>query len=140
MDNRVFDINGKGQDGLTKVLDLAMWHRSGCYKFDKPETAEGYTIDPAVGLILLSNVDEKNILHHKFIAPLNAEALAGMVMAWLNTDEAKAIPPQKWDDDCDHDGHNSQGWRVFCGGWGHTGTANWRAIVGIRPVFLWHGK
>lgn len=96
-------------------------------------------IDKDKGLILLMYVDERNKNHNKFIAPLGADSLASMITEWLQTDEAKAIPPQRWDNDCDHDGSNSLGWRVFCEDWGHVGGEH-GAIVGIRPVFLWHGK
>lgn len=141
MDNRVFNINGKGKEMLVDVLRLALWHYRGGYEGQRDaSTAKGYMIDPKKGLILLWVLDEHNSAHQKFLAPLGAEALAENVYAWLQTEEAKAIPLEGWDKDADHDGHNSRGWRVFCEDWGHVGTAGYRAIVGITPAYMWHGK
>lgn len=141
MDNRVFNVNGKGKAMLTEVLRLALWHHSGCMGNGSDCTAKGYMVDPNKGLILLWTLDDKDQRHQKFIAPLRADALAENVYAWLASEEAAQIPlTGTWDDDCDHDGHNSKGWRVFCEDWGHVGAAEWKGIVAITPAYMWHGK
>lgn len=139
MDNRIFDINGRGKRMLTDVLRLALWHQAGCYEDEDERKAVGYRVSKTSGLILVWTI-RPELGDNKFIAPLGPEALAEMIMEWLKTDEAKKTDPKdSWDTDCDHDGHNSEGWRVSCGSWGHV-DEQWGAIVGIRPVFLWHGK
>jgi hypothetical protein len=142
MDNRVFDINGKGALMLQKVIELACHQQRGCYDSHVDENSikiAGYKISPKNGLIL------KWVCHpekgdQKFLVPLKPADAIGMVMGWLETEEAKAIPPKdSWDGDCDHDGHNSIGWRACCEDWGHV-DGDWGAIIAIRPTYLWHGK
>jgi len=141
MDNRIFNVNGRGLSMLTSTLKLAFWQNAGCYdKSQDTETVKGYTVEKDKGLILLWAVDEKDPSHQKFIAPLTAEAVAPLVDLWLKSDEAKQIPFERWEDDCDHDGHNTLGWRVYCEDWGHVGRAGWHATIAIKPVYLWHGK
>lgn len=141
MDNRIFSVNGRGLSMLTDTLKLAFWQQAGCYDNDRStNTVKGFTVETDKGLILLWDIDEKNPDHHKFMAPLSAEAVAPMVEQWLKSEVASEISLGPWEDDCDHDGHNSKGWRVYCEDWGHVGQANWRAVVAVKPVFLWHGK
>lgn len=138
MDNRVFNVNGKGRAMLAAVLQLVLWHQNGCYGDGVGHKAVGYRIHPTKGLVLVWTIrPEKGDL--KFIAPLGHEALAEMIMEWLKSDEAKAIPLAGWDADCDHDGDNSPGWRVYCEDWGHI-DHEWGAICAVTPAFMWHGK
>lgn len=138
MDNRVFNVNGKGREMLADTLRLALFQQGGCWPSDKERKAVGYRVHPQKGLILLWTIrPEKGDL--KFIAPLGPEALAEMITEWLNTEEAAAIPLTSWDADCDHDGHNSKGWRVYCEDWGHV-DREWGAICAVTPAFMWHGK
>lgn len=140
MDNRVFDVNGKGYGMFVDTLKLALWQTGGCYETSKDYNVTGYAIDPQKGLILLSwiSTSEKNT--HKFLTNMTAEEVAPMVYKWLQTEEALAVPPGQWDDDCDHDGHNSMGWRMFVEGWGHVGEYKGSAAICVRPAYMWHGK
>ena len=71
--------------------------------------------------------------------PLTAEAVAVQAMEWLKTDEAWETKLDHWDEDCDHDGHNTKGWRVYCDDWGHVGDYR-GALVAVKPAYMWHGK
>lgn len=138
MDNRVFNVNGKGKQMLTDTLRLALFQKGGCYESDRDHKADGYVFVPDKGLVLLWHVDPKRG-EQKFITPLGPEALAAMIYEWLNSEEAKSVPLTSWDKDADHDGDNSEGWRVFCENWGHVSN-NPYAIVCITRAYMWHGK
>jgi len=134
MDNRVFNVNGKGLEMLIATLQLAFSQEG------RNTTAKAYTIDPEKGLILLWYIpDSKTKKINPFLVPLSAEAVAVQVMEWLKTDGAWETKLDHWDEDCDHDGHNTKGWRVYCEDWGHVGTHH-NAIVAIKPAYMWHGK
>lgn len=138
MDNRVFNVNGSGKAMLTEVLRLALWQHGGCRDSGRDRKADGYRMSNEDGLVLLWHVQPSKG-DQKFITPLGAEALAEMVHEWLKTDEARSIPHADWDVDCQHDGDNSEGWRVYCDRWGHVG-GNSYAIVAIKHAYMWHGK
>ena len=137
MDNRVFNVNGKGQGLLEATLTLAFAQHSSQIK------AKGYLFDPEFGLVLLWYWPDKLSENHppvqKFMAPLPAEKVAPMIMEWLKSEEAGKVKLEGWDRNADHDGHNSQGWRVYCGDWGHVGRYR-GAIVAVTPAYMWHGK
>jgi hypothetical protein len=128
MDNRIFNVNGRGKDDLLAVLKIA-FNQEG-----KKTTAKGYFIDPKLGMVLLWHNDGK---HQNFPSGLTAESVVHVVWDWLES--GPEIECEGWDADYDHDGSNSEGWRVFCEDWGHVG-GNSYAIVAIKPAFMWHGK
>lgn len=139
MDNRVFNVNGSGQETLAKVLELAFAQEGRNIK------AKYFVVDKKKGLILLWYIHdswEKNV--SKFLTPLTAKAVTPVVMEWLRSDAAKDIELGDWDSDADHDGSNSEGWRVYCERWGHIkgedGLSYNGSIVAITPAFMWHGK
>lgn len=137
MDNRVFNVNGSGLPGLIAAMKLAFRQQAGFYDRSRTDTVSGWIVDPKKGLILLWSDSVTGC--SKFMAPMTAEQVAPMVMGWLETDEAKAIPLSGWDADCQHDGNNSPGWRVFVEDWGHVGDQRY-ATCCITPAFMWHGK
>lgn len=137
MDNRIFDINGKGQKMLAQVLELAMFHQRGCWEGATNLKADGYKFSKDKGLIITWHTSGKDV--QKFIAPLGSEALAGMICEWLESEEAATVNLVGWEQNADHDGNNSKGWRVYCEDWGHVGGDSY-AIVAVKPCYLWHGK
>jgi len=131
--NRIFNVNGRLDRGGDKLLrdamDLALRlsdHKVVAWRSTKEH---GLILDWCATDDLPSN---------KLPAPLDADGAMPFVLAWLKSDEAKAIKLDKWDVDYDHDGHNGPGWRVYCGDWGHV--AGWQAIVAVKRVFMWYGK
>jgi hypothetical protein len=105
---------------------------------DKPATAKGWVIHKKYGLIFLwATSDRKDA--NKFPVALSAKSAAKMAFEWLVSDEAKQIECVDEDADCDHDGSNSLGWRVFVGEWGHVGNETY-SICAVKPAYLWHGK
>lgn len=132
MDNRVFNVNGHGLDQLRRTLELVLI-QSGWRGFASwAETSKG---------LVLYWTDNPHPNAHKLLGTVREE-IASMVLSWLSSDFAKSIELSNWDADCDHDGHNSEGWRVFCDGWGHVdGVAGSSyAICCITPAYMWHGK
>ena len=126
-DNRVFNVNGKGQDMLLATLKLVQAQAYSKFR--------GYKVSKKHGIILLWCA-EKGI---SFPSELSAEEVTPIVLSWLNSKEAKEIETVDWDKDADHDGSNSVGWRVYCEDWGHVDHESY-AICAVKPVFLWHGK
>jgi hypothetical protein len=62
---------------------------------------------------------------------------------WLNTDHAKGVQLEGWDEDADHDGSNDRGWRLYTEDWGHvyqSSSLNHYTIAAFKPAFLWYGK
>jgi hypothetical protein len=133
MDNRVFDVNGEGLDMLIIALKLAFMQ----LQAGDRTTAQAWSMDPKYGLILHWYPDAQST---RFLIPASPEEAANMVFKWLLQDDLPVFPDKDdWDGDCDHDGHNEEGWRVYCGAWGHVG-GNRSAICAIKPTMLWYGK
>ena len=130
MDNRIFNVNGKGSELLKNTLALAFAQNGTHTK------AKGWLFNKKKGLILIW-VDCEGA--SKFMAPLSALDVAPMVEQWLASEEAASMEFESWDADQDHDGSNSMGWRVYCEDWGHVAD-RYQAICAIRPAYMWHGK
>lgn len=130
MDNRIFNVNGKGREQLAEVMRLAFLQKSNYAK------AVAYKIDPQKGMILLwHNTEAKGITG--LPAPLTAEDAAVLVSAWLETRPNTEC--SDWDADAEHDGDNELGWRVYCEDWGHVAGERF-AICAVKPAWLWYGK
>jgi len=131
-DNVQLNINGDSDDNLLKALELvlSMHCKKGVKAFIK---------DREKGLILLwyGGADKEA---SSFPAPLNAKQLLPVVKAYLDSEDAKFVDldGNHWDEDYDHDGSNSVGWRLYAEDWGHVKTHY--AVCAIKRVFLWHGK
>ena len=129
--NRVFNINGQGDEMLLAVLELAFNH-SGV------STATAWAVSEEHGLVLFASFGVKDAA--LFPIPLTAEEVTPMIKAWLNDDDTWArIKLDGWDTDADHDGHNTRGWHIYCNDWGHIGESS-RGFIAIKPAFMWHGK
>jgi len=132
MDNRVFNVNGSGTDLLLMALKLAFSQEGYGEK-----TAVSWAQTEEHGLILCwTEGEELNSLP----ASLSAEQCLPMVETWLKSEFANCVQMSKWCGNADHDGHNSDGWQVYVENWGHVGVAGYRAICGIKPAYMWHGK
>lgn len=131
MDNRILNINGSGRELLLLALTFAQ-KQSGFSKF------KGWYFDKEKGLILVWYKHEKA---SAFLSAdgLNADQVVDMVIEWLQSADAKSMTLSGWDEDEDHDGHNSEGWRVYCEHWGHVGDDHY-TICAVTPAFMWHGK
>lgn len=128
-DSRIFNVNGSGLDMLTKTLELVFIQEGA-------KTAKSFIVDKEKGLIIYwGSVEGCNT----FMAPLSAKKVATQVYEWLQTDEAKTIEYDSWCIDADHDGHNSEGWQVYCEEWGHVKDSN-IAICAVKHAYIWYGK
>jgi len=133
MDNKVFNINGRGDELLEKVIELAFIQEWGP---ESPATVKAWREDKEKGLIFLWTATEDS---NKFPTALNAKQAAGVASAWLQGEFAQEVELDGWDVDCDHDGSNDLGWRVYCEDWGHVGHDSY-AIIAIKPAYMWYGK
>lgn len=131
MDNRLFNVNGRGDDMLLKALELAF------LQFSDKCTVSAWEQSKQHGLILCWT----NKVHNVIPTPgdLTAKQVFPIVKAWLSSDFAKTVELSDWCDDHDHDGHNSTGWQVYCSDWGHVGNQHY-SICAVKPAYLWHGK
>ncbi len=130
MDNRIFRVNGEGDDLLFSALDLVFKQNwlSHCESWEQTESN---------GLILCWAIDLKCC--NNFPSKLNAADCLPIVSSWLNSDFAKTVQLGEMCNDADHDGDNKLGWEVYCDDWGHVGD-NHYAICAIRPAYMWFGK
>ena len=129
MDNRVFNVNGRGDDMLLATLKLAFDQEGG------NTMTTGWSVDKSKGLILYKYGSKGT----PFPMPLKAEELFPIAKAWLNDAEAKTIECVGWDADLQHDGSNRWGWRIYCDDWGHIGEEHY-AFLAIKPAYMWLGK
>ena len=134
MNNRIFNVNGRGDEQLLATLKLVFNQKgTNCgYK------CEGTKFVQTKGLILLWFC-EKSEHGNKLPVELTAEECFPFVKAWLKSEEAGKVDCESWDANSDHDGSNSIGWRVYCEDWGHV-DGDPRAICAIKPDYMWHGK
>lgn len=131
MDNRVFNVNGSGEEMLLKTLELAFMQES------KSTTCESWKQTKEHGLILywLKGASEDRI---QMPGKLNVKQCLPVVMAWLDSEFAKTVD---YNEGCGPtvDVTMSDGWQVYCEAWGHVG-GDWATICAIKPAFMWHGK
>jgi hypothetical protein len=138
-DNKLFNINGKGKEMLDVTLQLAIYQHWGALKSAIREmTFTGWRFDSQAGLVL-TTYDTPRKDYNVFVTPLTTEQTAEFVINQIARPEYKDIPLGHWEDDCDHDGHNSHGWRAYMGDWGQIGS-DWHSLLAVKPVYLWHGK
>lgn len=130
MDNRIFNVNGSDDEMLKATLSLVF------YQMGANCTCKAWAETKEHGLILLwCKCSDSNSLPTK----LTANDIFPIVKKWLISDFAKNVELSDWCVDYDHDGHNSEGWQVYCGDWGYVGEFR-NAICAIKPAFMWHGK
>ena len=131
MDNRIFNVNGEGEKMLLAALELAFMQRDENTRCVAWQTTEK-------GLILLCDQckDSTPLPSSK---GMTAAGVLPMVIGWLSSVDLNGIEMNMWDDDHDHDGGNSLGWRVYCEDWGKVG-GNGSAICAVKPAFMWYGK
>lgn len=141
MDNRVFNVNGRGLDMLEEALKLAFFQDG--FSGDS-ETAVGWTFNPDKGLVLLSSIpDSVNDVskYVRFPVEMSADEVAPIVYKWLESNEAKNMKLSGWDAYCrDEEVENESGWRVFIEDWGHIEGVSGSPICAITPSANWLGK
>lgn len=131
MDNRVFNVNGSGDEMLLKALELVFLQRS------EKTTCSGWQQTKEDGLILCWTKNDESIT--PIPSDLTATECLPFVLSWLKGEFAKSVQLSKWCDNLDHDGHNSGGWQVYCDDWGRVGSQSY-SICAIKPAYMWHGK
>ena len=132
MDNRLFNVNGKGLQLLQQVLELAFKQED----WSNGRTCRSWQFDKEKGLILnWTEVEGANILP----TPLDASGVAPIVWRWLNDKKREKHSLGDWEGDIDHDGSNGEGWRVYVEDWGHVGEHRY-AICAIKFCYMWYGK
>ena len=130
-DNRIFNVNGTGDEMLGKTLQLAFLQESAnC-------TCKGWQQTKEHGLILCWTPNDAQI--NALPCALTAEQCIPFVTNWLDTDFAKEVELGPWCSDIDQDGENIKGWQVYVEDWGHVGDQHY-SVCAIRPALIWCGK
>lgn len=156
MDNRVFDINGRGEAMLEAAVALAC-HQSGrCYSdsenrwgtFKGTGLIRSWRKDPVCGLIL-SWHEETDDGFTPLPAAMTPSQVLPMLVEYLASDEAEACIQNAWERKranakwCSrYDGGdvlNDAGWQVYVEDWGHVAHVH-HAICAVRKAYLWYGK
>lgn len=132
MDNRIFNVNGEGEQMLLDTLKLVFTQEG------DNTTCKAWKQTDEHGLLLLWWHEDRDKTN-PFPAPMTAEQCLPFVTAWLKSDAAKKVKLDGWDASTDHVGSNGAGWRVYCEDWGHVAGRS-DAICAIKPVVLWFGK
>lgn len=140
-DNRIFNVNGRGVLMLRDALDLVCDNGyvesvGGKFVPAHKRKISASIVERDFGLVWLWT-DCNGCT--KYPVALTIQQAAEISIAWLDSDEAKAMEYEGWDANSDHDGSNTRGWRVYCQDWGHVGEM-WEAICAVHPAYLWHGK
>lgn len=152
-DNKVFNVNGKQKDHFISTIKLVFLLLG-----DNTYT-KAFKYVKGKGLVFYWAVPNgKDVV--ELMEKLDAEKTAEYIWAWLkkskeakeeieflaekgisddDDDDEEYNESIRWDVDCQHDGSNSIGWRVFVDSWGHI-EGKWETIACVKPVFLWHGK
>jgi hypothetical protein len=151
MDNRRFDVNGHKDDELRlalravfaqsggtqavswKVVDYCTQKRS--VQVGYPATEAHGTVQPDITVPCLVLLPWRQDGDVPFPFGMGAESVVPSVNGWLFD---YCIMGNRYSPQPDHDGSNSQGWRVFIDDWGRV--QGLHAICGIRPEWCWHGK
>jgi hypothetical protein len=133
MDNRQFNVNGKGDEMLAAALALA-FKQCG----SSAVTCNGWLKSPKSGLVLFSWAGDRKEVQ-SLPSSLSAAQVMPIVIAYLDSKEATAVKLEHWDANADHDGSNGIGWRVYVDAWGHV-EGMYGVICAIKRTYLWYGK
>lgn len=131
MDNRIFNVNGRGTDMLQKALELAFIQNG------RNTTCNAWKQTKENGLILLWSSSSKDAV--PLPSPLSHEQCIPLIEGWLNGDFSKSVQLSEFCEDHSHDGENRKGWQMYCENWGHVGGEHY-AICAIKPAYMWYGK
>jgi hypothetical protein len=139
MDNRVFNVNGRGAKMLADTIRLATSDECMCGPI------AGWKKDPKKGFILYWYVDSPSVTSFK-VSRERIDAFAELIIDSLKEDWAKDLVNGKGEDEKgwdykydDGDVSNDLGWRAYCEDWGHVSSDSY-AFLCIRPAWLWFGK
>lgn len=133
-DNRLFNVNGENAKTLKLAIKLAFMEDS--YS-EKGNAAKAYLIHPLKGLIFLWTDNVEGAI--AFDEPLYYKKAFKFATQWLESDKADSIHLEDNEQDIDHDGFNSLGWRVYFDGL-LPEVNPFYAICAVKPCYLWHGK
>lgn len=68
------------------------------------------------------------------------ELLEHVLWNWFrNFDEYDKLSLGDWDYNCDHDGSNHKGFRIYNEDWGRVDDDSY-SIAAIKPIYIWYGK
>lgn len=125
MDNRIFNVNGRGADMLRRALQLAFAQEG------ERTTCKAWAQTREHGLILMWCQGQGD---SDLPCEMTSEQIAPMVEQWLAGEFAKTVTPGEGCQNFDHDGHNEIGWQVYFE------RVGFYVICAVRPAYLHYGK
>jgi hypothetical protein len=136
VNNRIFNVNGIGDEMLLMALELV-------FAQDGENTkARGWSFSKKHGLVLYwadSESFKAGDCKYNRLPDLSPSDVLPIVLAWLRSKEADQVELSGWDAKADIDGSTEKGWRVYCEDWGRVG-GDCYAICAVKPAYLWYGK
>jgi hypothetical protein len=125
-DNRLFSVNGETCPMLESALKLA-------FDQEGTKTAWGWKVNHDYGIILCTYSTSG---FTPFLTPMSSDTTTSTIWDWLCDQDVDDFKLDEWEEDCDHDGTNDKGWRVYTDTWGDVD----EGFIAIKPVYLWYGK
>lgn len=135
------NVVSKGEDTFKLALEIALSHHRSASHYavieHKAEVNEWMKGDKKRKTLVLFWADDEGFKPKPTAFPcaMKGKALVSFVWNWLEDAWAK----EEHGSQPDHDGSNSNGWRIFNEDWGHVAESHY-GIVGIQPVWAMHGK
>ena len=142
MDNVLFNVNGNKDEDLLKAIELVASTTS----YGDAAKFRGYAIDPLAGFVLLEHPNEKQKNVQVLPDAMTAAEILPIIQVYLRSGKSRILNLGQWECNLDHDGSNSEGWRVYVEDWGHIPVEGDKyshyssAVCAVKRVFLWHGK
>jgi hypothetical protein len=144
MDNRHITVQSEGRKAFELAMQLLFDNAPG-------GKVSHYSDHPTYGFVLFWDGDEDylseasydahDLKKEKVTSPIvklpyamNCKAATDLAWEWL-----QAQPNDKYQDQCDHDGSNGKGFKVYNEYWGHIGDSHY-SVLAVLPVWAWYGK
>jgi len=138
MDNRQFNVKGRSELQLLKTLECLLTD-----DYDAIKKVWGWKFDETKGIVLYWLTSNDSTVN-QFMGAASVKTLTTMIWDWLHSEEAKSFKiTEDWDLDCDQDGSNYLGFRVYNDKWSCVelgGNINHYTIAAIAPAWCWYGK
>lgn len=130
-ENRQFTVNGEMDNSDMFWATIALIHNQAGH------TSVGYRIDPEIGMVLYWHKESESVLPFPF--GNSNEQVSEFVWLWLKSRPKLTSKPDRWEGYVLHDGHDEEGWKVYCEDWGHVGESPY-AFAAVKPIICWYRK
>jgi hypothetical protein len=139
MDNNIFRVNGEYKpDHIQLSLAVESVMRQKGYIPTNNMRVKGWSFDTTYGLILYW-MESDHPDYNSFPTKLGPDEVTGIIINWLESEDADTVTLDPWCEDADHDGHNGKGFLLYVQEWGHVNQDS-SAMFAVKPCYMWYGK